>query len=307
MPQSLMLHGPSGTGRRFLARWLAARCLGIAEDRCGAIAAAYIGAGSGPELIHPDFLEIGPVQDRLTIGVEQVRMLIEFLQLSSHGGGNRVVILWPADAMTHTAANSLLKTLEEPPPGAVIVLVAQSPAQLPATIVSRCHRIRISVPAREVTLSWLRAQDADCDWELLLSFAGDAPIAALELERAGFRQQAVDYEREIEELQAGRVSPVALARRWVGADLAPVIRWLYRRVAGAVEEALASRPDFGAERNGNMLLKRASGAANIAILFRRLRALEQLHQASSRTLNLELQLSALLQLWSGGDPGARRG
>lgn len=307
IPQALLVHGPAGTGRRFLARWLAARSLGIAEERCGEIAAAYIGGGNGVELIHPDFLEIGPPQDKLNIGVEQVRMLIEFLQLSSHSGGNRVAVLWPADAMTHTAANSLLKILEEPPPGAAIVLVAESPSQLPATIVSRCHRVRICLPAREVALRWLRAQDEHCDWELLLSFAGDAPIAALELDHAGFRSQAVDYEREIEELQAGRVSPVALARRWARLDLAPVIRWLYRRAAVTVAAAIVGQEDFSSEKKSNILLRRDPGAASIPRLFMQLRAIEELHRGRTRSLNLELQLSALLQQWWGGVPRSRGG
>ncbi|MEC7803529.1 MAG: hypothetical protein VX533_01615, partial [Pseudomonadota bacterium] len=91
-----------------------------------------------------------------------------------------MVSLYPADAMTVNAANSLLKTLEEPPAGSVICLVTEALSRLPATIISRCQRVRVPVAPSEIALSWLQQIDAGPDWAPILEAAGGAPFLALE-------------------------------------------------------------------------------------------------------------------------------
>ena len=92
---------------------------------------------------HPDCLIIEAEQEQIKI--EQVRQAIDFLQLSRHYLSYKVVLLKEVDKLNYAAANSLLKTLEEPPLASVILMACRQPSTLPATILSRCHRIYLRV------------------------------------------------------------------------------------------------------------------------------------------------------------------
>src|SRR5207253_207798 len=110
-----------------------------------------------------------------------------------HRGGHRVLVVHPAEALHPAAANALLKTLEEPPPASLIVLVADKPSRLLATLRSRCRRLALAAPAREAALAWLRSASV-ADAERALDNAGGAPLLARELaepEEAELRRPVV--------------------------------------------------------------------------------------------------------------------
>ncbi len=188
LPQSLLIHGRAGTGRRDLALWLARQLLGADPLR-------RIAAKDGAEAGHPDLCVIEPLEDpnkpgvyKQSIGIDQIRedLIAEFLRFTSHAGGSRVVLVWPAEKMTLEAANCLLKSLEEPPAGVVFVLVAESLGRLPKTVISRCQHLRVPPPPAELALQWLEQQVSGVAWENLLDFAGGAPLAALDLQNNDF-------------------------------------------------------------------------------------------------------------------------
>jgi DNA polymerase-3 subunit delta' len=156
--------------------------------------------------------------------------------------------------MNTQAANALLKTLEEPPPGTFLILAADLPGLLPATIVSRCRRMAVPLPARESAVAWLAAQGV-ADAELALAQAAGAPRIALAL-----ADPAVQAERRAwltALAQPERLSVAALAsgidagaRDERRARLARLIDWLLawtgdlaRVAAGA---APRRNPDFAA-------------------------------------------------------------
>jgi DNA polymerase-3 subunit delta' len=116
----------------------------------------------------------------VVIKVEQIRALASFAALTTHRAGHRVLVLHPAEAMHPSAANALLKTLEEPAPHTLIVLVSDRPARLPATLRSRCRRFVLGPPGREDSLAWLRAEGV-ADAGNLLALAGGAPLLAQRL------------------------------------------------------------------------------------------------------------------------------
>src|SRR4029079_9158822 len=80
------------------------------------------------------------------IGVERIRDLRDFTEISSHLGGRKVIVVNPADRLHPSAANALLKTLEEPPSETIFVLVSARPAQLLPTLRSRCFRLDFRAP-----------------------------------------------------------------------------------------------------------------------------------------------------------------
>jgi DNA polymerase III subunit delta' len=155
-PSGLLMVGPEGVGKGVLARTFLQRvaCTHDSEGifPCGVCngCRSFLGAS------HPEILEVVPEEAGKEILVDQVRAVIEFLSLS-HAGPARVVFIEPAEAMNVNAANALLKTLEEPPAGAMVLLAAARPARLPPTIRSRCRRLRIPSPDTALVRRWLES------------------------------------------------------------------------------------------------------------------------------------------------------
>ena len=136
--------GPGGVGKATTARALAAalNCAqpGADGDACGTCPSCRrMQAGT-----HPDFLVITPEEEKTQIKIEVIRELRRLTEYPPLGGGWRVVLIKPAEALSaqnDAAANALLKTLEEPPPQHLLVLTARGEADLLPTIVSRCHKL----------------------------------------------------------------------------------------------------------------------------------------------------------------------
>lgn len=118
------------------------------------------------------------------ISIEQIRKLSEFIYMTSHQNGFRVVMIYPAETMNAAAANALLKKLEEPPDQVLFVLVTHQVQQLLPTVLSRCQQVSMPAPDQETSTAWLK-QHAIQDPVSSLAFAGYAPITALSLEQEG--------------------------------------------------------------------------------------------------------------------------
>lgn len=96
---------------------------------------------------HPDFLMAAP--EKGEIRVDEIRTIEAVISLAPYEGKRKVVIVDDAETMNPSAANAFLKTLEEPPPQSIIILISASPDRLPETIRSRCSRINFSPLAPE--------------------------------------------------------------------------------------------------------------------------------------------------------------
>jgi DNA polymerase-3 subunit delta' len=140
LAHALFFAGPDGIGKRTLAVELAGwmLCDQGGAAACGNCAACrQIAAGS-----HPDVQVIGVAAGRKEIGIDRIRDLKRFMSLQPAAGGAKVAIIDDAHLLTVAAQNALLKTLEEPPHGALLVLVASAPDSLLPTVRSRCQRIQ---------------------------------------------------------------------------------------------------------------------------------------------------------------------
>lgn len=143
---------------------------------------------------HSDLMVVERAVDEKTgrrkgvISVDSVREVKGFLRLTAGEGAWRVVIVDAADDMNRNAANALLKVLEEPPPGALILLVCHNPGRLLPTIRSRCRALTLRPPAMETVAVLVRARCPDLDAEAarrLAEMAEGSVGHALDLAAAG--------------------------------------------------------------------------------------------------------------------------
>lgn len=255
---ALLLAGVRGLGKNDFALWLAQLLLcrkatpsGIACGTCQSC--MLFSAGTHPDLhviqtesacrtseslLSKYALRYLPEKktkdskDSTAIRIDQVRDLIESTQTRPQISGCRVLILSQADAMNTNASNSLLKLLEEPPPDSYLLLVADRPAQLPATIRSRCNRIDFRIPDQNEAKIWLAGQGVvGSNTDLLLALGGGAPREALRLAELGFPGQRDQLIADLADVETGQGDPLAAATRWrqIGADrcLAWLQGWLH--------------------------------------------------------------------------------
>lgn len=299
IPHALLIHGPAGTGRRWLALAVIGRLLGFDVDDDAAVTAAGGLVDEETAHVHPDFSLVQPPPDKRAIPVDRIRELIGFLNLTSHQSGYKTALLNPAHAMNRHSSNSLLKTLEEPPGRSVIVLITDALSRLAPTIVSRCHRVRIAVPAPDEALDWLRHRIPGANWAAVLDLAGGAPIRALEYHEDGVPEQVATFERDVDALQRRRASPAGVAKRWAKTDGDLCLAWLYQRISADIAASLDAA---GVRDDGKPQIRHLQNVAenlNIERAFAELRHIGELRQLHGSGLNADLQLSAILTRWYG--------
>ena len=247
LPHALLIHGARGAGKLALAERIAQLLLCEEENKpCGSCPGCrWFLAGT-----HPDFRRIEPealakepppgeegeeapakkAKPSLEIKVDQIRSLEGFLNIGSHRGKLRVALVHPAEDMNEVSANALLKGLEEPPGGAVFLLVSHRPARLLPTIRSRCVALPVALPPRDVALRWLEGQKVPnaARW---LAYAGGAPLWAQE-----YAANAATFERLLK-------SPTPTDER---DDLEPLVDALQKIALDRALSAFGLAPKYGA-------------------------------------------------------------
>jgi len=299
LPHALLIHGSAGVGRRLLAFRLRDRLLDSAATSPDSSLLCTGRIDEEALVRHPDFRLLQPIEDKKTIGVDQVRELIGFLSLTSHQHGAKVVIIFPAQAMNKEAANCLLKTLEEPAANSYLILVAEAPSRLPPTIVSRCHRVRIPLPDAQQARSWLHDIDPGVDWPHMLELCGGAPLTALGWRQIGFPQLSRDLEQDLLLLRKRADTPAGVARRWAKKEPESCLRWLFNRLGAELRSQLEQQGNESVVKPDNRHLQKSTEMLNMEPSFAVLRQISELRRLHGSGLNAELQLANVLALWYG--------
>ena len=247
LPHAMLFSGREGIGKidfvRKLAQSLACETPAADGAACGECQSCRWFSVDA----HPDYREIRPESMRNVdrddsegaaesdggsakrkpsqeIRIEDVRRLQDFIFLTSHQRGGKMIVFYPAETLNVNAANALLKNLEEPPAGTRFMLVTHRPSDLPATIHSRCQRIAMPTPEKDVAIGWLKEQGI-AEPALSLAQTGNAPLLALSLSDGDFWSQRKNL---LNGLTSRERDMLALAEQVRDVPPARLLGWLQR-------------------------------------------------------------------------------
>jgi len=304
MPHALLVTGRPGLGKSVFAASVAA--LLICEDRgdghvaCGQCTACKLQAAGN----HPDYFYVERKVDEKTgkeskvIKVDQVRELSGRLALSRHGAGHKVAVLEPADALNINAANSLLKTLEEPADNTVLVLVSSQPGRLPPTIRSRCQQIRIGVPEPGVALEWLAGQYAGPQPGVFLRLADGAPLRALALAQENALEERRARFDTLVGLCNGSQDPVSVAQAWAKDEDLKGLGWMREWLMDLLKIRLTGQLDGIHGIDLADRLQRLASKLDSRVMFRQLDAVNRNLRLADSSLNRQMMMEDVLLAWA---------
>ncbi len=312
LPHAILIHGPGGIGKVEFGRALAATVLCEtpgAKTACGTCASCHWFSQGN----HPDFREVLPEAaaeeeeapaveaegaraekaKSLVIKIDQIRAVADFIALTTHRGGYRVLLLHPAEALQPASANALLKTLEEPPPRTLIAMVSDRPARLLPTLRSRCRMLALPMPARSEALQWLREQGV-AQPEAALAAAGGAPLLARDLaspEEAELRRRVL-----AELARPGGADALQFATAVDRTTLERTLWWMQTWVHDLLRARLAG--DVRHHEEFAAAIRARARAADLDALFELDRELAEARRLATHPLNARLLSEHLLMAYN---------
>jgi len=258
---------------------------------------------------HPDFKLVQPEELGKAIKVDQIRELVDFVSLTRTRGTIRVIIVNPAEAMNTNAANSLLKTLEEPPENTLLILVSSEPQFLPATIRSRCQQFPLSVSDMGQLHDWLMKTSKNTDYEVsfALNLAENAPLLGLSYLDSEIVKLSDDLLKDWQMLAQGALKPTNVAEKWLkqpeNVPIKLVYTWLvdmirYHSLQGSIMEQADVDQTQLLYYKDNEILKDLALSIPIKRLFGIYDKVIDMIKFGHTSLNKQLQFESLLIQWS---------
>ena len=291
LPQALLILSVPGLGAQALAHWIAALalCESQANAPCGTCASCVLLRADN----HPDLHAVGLLDGAQQVKVDQIRELIDVLALSSYRRGYKIAIVDAAETLNANGANAFLKTLEEPTADTLLMLIARPSHRLPATIASRCQRIKLRPPAREAARAWLKEREPVVpDWDAALALAAGAPLLALELSPGTLAELDREMRSTLKRLAEDAVDVTAVADAWMRSDPGLRLMWLENWITRRVQVELGGA--VSSQSAEPVRLPAALLKPKIRPLFELLDAARELRRFAATGLNLQLALEALL-------------
>ncbi len=212
IPSGLMLVGLPGIGKTDFARNYAQYilCQQSTEHYCGQCRSCVLfNAGN-----HPDFSLIEPAEIGSVIKIDQIRNLVEQLSQTSNISDYQVVIINRAEDLNRSAANALLKNLEEPSGRVLFLLVSEQPQAVSATIRSRCQILKFPHPTQSQALAYLNEHYPDQkNCETLLAMANNLPLKAMDcVQLSELRDNLLV---SLERITRGELEPVSMTSTYL--------------------------------------------------------------------------------------------
>ena len=297
LPHALLLTGVTGLGKLDFSRQFAASllCLSPTEQghACGQCKSCLLlEAGT-----HPDLYQLSPEEKSKVIKVDQIRELCSSMSQTAQMSGYRVAVIYPAEAMNTNAANSLLKTLEEPGANTAIILVCSQPGSLPATVRSRCQITEFHIPDTDTSIKWLNSQGINEDVDLLLSISQNAPVAAMTAYQDGVLANRRSFIADFFDLKQGLQNPQQVADKWYKSSPKMCLEWLKSWIADLIRLKSTENSAYIANMDIEQHLQPMAKQLDLSNLFKYLEQLQQSSRLLTTQVNVQLMLEDLFIAW----------
>lgn len=267
LPHALLITGGAGMGLSQLALRLAHSLLCDRPTEEGAACGECHPCRLFESENHPEFSLTSPESDSQVIKVDQIRDLIRFSQLQARISQRKIVVIDPAEKMNESAANSLLKTLEEPVGETHLILVTHQPAQLPITIRSRCQQISI-----DATVDNIRQYLQDDVPDQLLHALLQTDLGPLYLEEYEDVESLDSLRQCLSEdllsLKLKQADPLLITKNWTQFQTKDVCFWLIKTIEDTVKLKLADNLDVLTNPDKIEFLKNISETTDIKTLYK---------------------------------------
>lgn len=307
LPHAMLLSGPAGLGKAIFAESLThlllceqldQRLVTLSEPGfptpCGVCHSCHMFAAGS----HPDVMRVAPETKDKSINVDKVRDIAGYLGLKSHASGYQIVLVNHAENMNHYAANSLLKTLEEPSANSLLFLISHKPSLLLPTVRSRCQSVNFVVPDNESLLIWLQKRlpwDAE-KLQSLLFLSNNAPLQALDYGVHGGLDTAMQVLIDFRQLASNQQEPVSIAKNWLALDISTLYQWLISWAVAMIRlKSCGHSPDNSPVA---MQLKNLADRVHLNALFAYFDKLMACYKLLNSQVNSQLLLEDLLIYWS---------
>jgi DNA polymerase-3 subunit delta' len=292
LAHALLLVGVDGIGKARFAKAFATTVLCAEPNDSGICCGVCHSCSMIKAGLHPDLVMIEPEEEGKKIGVDAIRDLIKQVNETTLKGGFRVVIIHPASAMNMNAANALLKTLEEPAPNTLIILISNQSLRLPATILSRCQKVVFARPSHAEALQWLQQHmpDDKVDPALLLTLADGAPMKALAwLDNDMLAARNALYQG-FDAITQGKMNPLQMASTWQNTDQVFVVDLLMSWLTDVLRFKLTQNPADVINADYQTEIAKQSSRLLQANLLAYVDHLQQLRSELVGSLNLNKQM-----------------
>jgi len=297
LPHAILITGAEGIGKlnfalTFVQRMFCKQAMG--DSPCGQCSACHM----FDVATHPDIKRIGPLEGKQVIAVDQIRELISYASLTPHSAPKKVAVIEQAELLNVNAANSLLKTLEEPPASSMLILVTHRPDRLIPTIRSRCQSMLFVTPDTAQASAWLSGQLANKDdVAALLALSGGAPLKALSYAENNVLEKRNTFFSEIVQLSSGKKNPIEIAKSWFKNDLDLTVNCLTSwitdmiRLKASESNASLSNPDLHTQ------LLKLTKTAGLKAMLDYYQTLGKANQLKKSNINSQMILEDLLVEW----------
>jgi len=228
------------------------------------------------------------------IKIDDIRDINQFMTLSRQQGAFKIVCMNYAEEMNINAANALLKTLEEPPQDAILILITHRADALLATIKSRCQMWKFSLPEVQQSLPWLEQEQRQEDWPSLLKVAANRPLLALELMQSGLGENRASYYKMLQQLLSNKTPVTKVSQKLQDEPLERLVIWQQSWCADLVRCHYVKEPVTLENQDIRRSLHSLVGRVDLHLLFRFMDKLIELRRFSSAPLNKRLFIEDML-------------
>lgn len=297
IPQALLITGAGGLGKKHLAFQFAYSLICSSPQDNG----SNCGNCNGCLLImaetHPDLFLIKPDEEKKSISINQIRRVVTDTYLKPQFETYRVVIIAPADVMTSSAANAFLKCLEEPTERTLFILISDKPNRLPATIISRCQKLSVTMPEKPILYEWLKEQGIHNNQETLLNLLRDSIFTTQQITNDILLKQRTDCFNDWLSIAKRASHPGIISEKWLKISEIDLINWQVSWTADLIKCVHKINAELISNQDVAKLLQSLSQQLELKGLYRLYDKLLVSRLQLSSQINIQIMIEDILVQW----------